>query len=825
MTQTAETTESEQREALLEEARHYEIRDVEQYASGTNLERRAWKARAAKALRHEARKLNIPEEAFLSMDVEDRVVARNESTSPPEDLDEVEDDEVPVYDSAPTADPVEPARRDGVTIGPIKETEVPPTVEDLVGDTPPRNFTDLYARWPMFGEQGGEEYHLRVERVLPKKFHGIDCEGFLANVRRKVSEAQFHRWFGGRLYNVTLYGPDPRGRRDPNGDIVIKRLTEPFEVRVPGRPPNLAVLPKSEPETPQMTQSENPYASVPTADSGIPKTPAEAQALKHTYEFAGGVMRTQIEENERLRQEAAKGGQATQHMFGLFQQQSDKAVTAVQQEASRREQLLQEQIAAERQRQEALRLELEQIRQQTESIKQDASSSAMDMMRLRDKDSQQVYQTLQAQHDALIRQLNDRHTDDLRRADERHKDTEEHWRRILDQERQAAREREQSLKDEMDRVRRDAREDADRRLADAKESYEARLRDQEKAHEREVRSMKENGDVKLTTKDSAAQFEITRLRERIEELQRDLDVAREEARQAGDPVEVLEKAKAQMEALGYQEKDADAPKSALERLAQTFGTGLQQAMANADKWMPQAAAAAQSLRGVPPAMPGQMPPPALPPGAMPSSPAQQRAAVPQQRPQRRIPQVRPRRAAQFASDGAPVETQVITPDIPMGVQPKSQEQPQEPGEVEAPANAAAPLEPQHMPQPPQDPQQVPAAPAHAMPPEQQQAQQGQPMIQLPPNPFSQVFPEEAVIMFLQRCEQSIEMSTAPADFATLFQAQYPAESRQLVDTFKVEQVYEYLEQIPAASTSPILRRDGRKWMSKLWAAIAKAPKS
>src|SRR5690606_9741859 len=141
-------------------------------------ERGLVKARHMKRLRQRAQEAGIDPDAFLAMTEDERQRALSDADAdseeahgdegiadddsgndsdegaPPVSADGIPDlrlrasSPLPVYTDAPDVPPDEPdpLRRQGVTVGPIRETERAP---DLVGERKPRTLTDLYARWPV----------------------------------------------------------------------------------------------------------------------------------------------------------------------------------------------------------------------------------------------------------------------------------------------------------------------------------------------------------------------------------------------------------------------------------------------------------------------------------------------------------------------------------------------------------------------------------------------------------------------------------------------------------------------------------------------------
>lgn len=781
--------------------------DVELYVVSTDRERRIIKMNAHRALKRRARKLGFDPEEFVEWTPEKRRAAEREApqeaprtckprkpaepveSSEPSEKNDPEGDEVYYEGMEVPADEIDPCRRTGITIGPIVEEDRPP---DLVGDQPPLTLADLYARWPI-GRPGGDDYYIRVERIHPKKFQDVNCAGFLAEVRRPMTEEQFQRWFGGREYHLTLYGPDPRGRRDGNGDVIIKRLTAPIHVVVPHIPPNLNVMPAMAPPSKQeQTMHQDPSNPFATVFPRPPMTSADANIHASSLRFAETMFKQQ---EERIREAERRGrgnGADPMHLLNFAGDMTKTQVEALSKDAERREQILREQLAVEREERKEQEQEIRELKRVMQENGMSRQGESIELLKYGDAANQrqaeyyrQQLEIAQRSSEEQLRLLREAHSEELKRERDRLRDLEDHFKRVAEEDRRAAAEREKTLKDEVERVRREERDNAERRVGEVEKAAQQRYQDAEKAHEREMRTIKDNLDVKFTSERNKLEFELSSVRDRMEEAKAEAQRVRDES----DPVQIIEKRKAEMKALGFIERDPEAPTSVWERFAQAAGGGVGQFLANTDPGALMGALSAITGGRAPqqgrPQVPGRAPH-QLPPGH-PQADAQQ---VSQRR----------RRAETWASQGSPIAK---TPgpsaphDAPMGMQP--------PGEQPAPAASS-----------PQPEQPAPAAPPA---PEQQQAQQAPPQIKLPPSKFHEIFDDQAILSFLQNVEGAINMSFPPKEFAKQFYQQFPEQSVKLAQRYKPQDAVDYVRSIPQAAGSPILRRDGGKWLDKMWPAI------
>jgi hypothetical protein len=778
---------------LRNEAAHLEA-DIDLYFQSTPRERRVLKMNAVRALKRRARENGFDPEEFVDWTPEKRQESIAEATErrkqqnapPTEDSPTVftEGMEVPPND-------LDPHRREGMTVGVIVEES-----DDLVGDhAPPLTLADLYARWPI-GRPGGDDFYVRVERIQPKKHQELNCAGFLAKVRRPMTDEQFAKWFGGREYHLTVYGPHPRGRRDSNGDIIIKRLTAPIHVVVPHVAPNLDVMPALAPPAQQemdmYPQEHNPFATVmPRA----PTTASDANIHASSLRFFESVLKQNNEELRDARRQATTSDPTK--LLSFATDMSKTQLDALKDDAHRREAILREQLTEERNERKEQEQELRELKRQMEALGVSRAGDSIEFLKFGDQSAQrqadyykQQFETSQRSHDEQMKLLRQAHDEELKRERERLRDLEDHFKRISDDERRASSEREKALKEEVDRVRREERDNADRRVGEVEKTAQRRYDDLESAHSREMRTIKDNMEVRATAEKNRMEFELAAVRDRMEETKSEMARIREEA----DPIKALEKYKEGAKAFGLVEKDADAPATVWERFAQAAGGGVGQFLANADLSAIMAAIGSGAGRVQ---APGGRPRP--PGGRPPQLPAGQRQAPPPQQP----PPQRRSRAAAWASQGSPVEKQY--PVAPSGTVHTSEVP------TEAPPSQAVPPQ-----QPPPPPTPVAAPPQQQPPPTNPPPP---PNIRLPPGKFHALFNDESIFVFLNRMEGAINMGFPPEGFARQFHKQFPEQSVQLAQQFQPDDAIEYVRSIPQAAGSPILRRDGKKWLEKMWPAI------
>lgn len=702
-----------------------------------------------------------------------------------------------------------PRRRDGPTVGRIKQLEpsVRP-VADLVGDRPPTNLADLYYRWPI---EENDQYYIRLERTKPKRYQGVDVAGFVADIRgRRVTEAEIQQVYGGTEYKLTLYGPDPRTRPDENGDLKIKPLAAPFTLTVPVLPPNIYALPGTENS---MTQPNpmNPFAQRPTnnSDAAIHKTDTQYKQW----------------EAEKQAEREAKVAEMNLGMFQTVMSTSEKQIEREREEARRKEERHEKELAAEREAREKREEALRNAKEESNSamlqlFKEVSPDREAEIRRMVDSHGMQM-DTLRRAFDDQIKTMRDRHDGDLRRADERLKDTETQYRLLLEQERssnqktidterQSWAQRERDLRDQFDKQLTSLEKQHTQRVDDLKERHSTEVKNLERAQVQMMNVIKESFDTKVAVSEQTHGLMMQHAGERLDDARADAERARAEAEEAKDITAVLDRAKAQAEALGFTKPEDGAPKDWKERLVTMLGTGVSQFVGGAQEWMPQVMENRQNRQL-------QM--------------AQMAAAQNQQQQQQRVAAARqaaarqqavaqsantPAAAEQRRSRGAQWATEGQAPPRPVTTEPGFQE----------PAQSAPPPRPEPKQEQTAAPEQKPAEQSIVttdgaeVPEESGNGSSSMPSIF--PQKFLDHFSEEVVIGVVSQVESQIKLQQPAPEFGELFVDQFPAEAERLVKNFEPQEIVDAIKAIHGAEMSPILSRDGQKWLQGLWKGISRA---
>lgn len=833
---------------ILTESKLYSV-PYRAYSDMTPRERGAVKARWAKKVRGEATLRRLDPDEFVAMTEEAREAARKSHPEQPraprpaqqkqkktissfqdvadkyrtlDDSDEPEEEESEPEPRARRSPPVadmydeglasgdphspmdevpatedDPRMRTTATLGEVRPTDN----QDLVGWATPRNLRDVYARYTV----GDGQHFIRVERIDPKVWQQIPCAGYLGEIREPISEPEFHAWYGGRVYALTVYGPDPKGRRDSSTGLpVIKAKTEPFRYTVPMLPPNLSVLPGTNPTKQQGETQMHPFTM--PQQGAMPATPADATMHRTTIDFLSTLLSRGDKEREELRHSVMQGG-GQKEVVQAVTEANKAAIEAANRAAEMREKTLQEQLSKERDDRRRLEEKLDKLVEQQHQGRSNPAQDAAELMRvanpgknaeeqvtrMRDSHKEEM-DRLREGHKEALSALKERQDDELKRVRLRLDDVEKHGRDKVEEVEKRLREREKELRDQMDQQRRDERDSADRRVSETVARFEDRLKDIREQHTRELRMQESQHVTRVDTTKSAWDMQLANQKERNARLEEELAAAKEEAEQSKDPVAVIGKITSQAEALGFSKKDENEPQTAWERFAATTGMGLSKALESIDTWLPKAMAA-RGAEGPPTGAPRM-----LPPGAQPQPQQQQR------QPQR--PQVR--RTPAWATQGSiPVANHhpTIPPDVQPQQQPQVQVQPQTPF-----------IQPMQVAQPVSEPvQQQPMQPEPQHVPQEQPEQQsnGESTNQK----FGSVFPDDVIVQFRSEVERAISAGMPPSEFARRFVEAFPEPSLALVRVHKPEDFGEIVKKMPQGAESVILRRDGKKWIEKLWQEI------
>lgn len=750
-----------------------------------------------------------PREAVLRRHQEERAAQRQQ---PPEEPVNTNWGDVP-QESA------DDELREHMTIGDL-EPEAGETLPDTAGRAPPRTLTDICATYPI----GNGLHYMSIERKKPDMFGGVPCSGWMGDVFHAMSSSEFRQTFGGGLYEVVICGPDPRGRQDPiSGKPIIKSLTKPIPIRVPGHPTAETLGGIAEGGT---SRSRGMFPSPFGHRGTTPVTTAEASMHSDAVRAMSDIAREERKRNDLLMGRQTGG---VEPAVAAVRDTAREATQAVREASSETHKLLQTQLEAERKRGEELasrhERELAEMRRQLEQLKEKPTEAGEAWKAL-----SQMTQAIAPGKNAgdELARVHEAHRHELTRIEETHRREIESLRagfddRVkilqaqLDTERQRAKDDVKEATDRFERKERETLASHEARIRETRERYETREKDAETRHradldrvkaehERELRDVNGRNELVRTTEKQAAEGRIAQYKDRIELLKEEVDKAKDEASKKGDFIEQYVEFEKKAGVFGFAKADAAAPQSWQDRLADAFGKALQ----NADKITGNIASAVRDKRDTTAmqvaqaqhaaAMAGQRQVQGLPPG---QPPAQQRTI--------RGPggtPVRPTRTV-WATGGdttPPAPGVVGTPVTPGSVPPA------QPVVIAQPAVEPV-VAPQAAPAPP-------AAPVTALPVQPQPQPQPQPR---PPQAAAQggngfAIDPSLMEQFRIWAEGEIENKSDPVAFGREFVERLGvAEAAPILLNLKIDALFEALAATAEMHGSPILRRDGQAFMRKAWA--------
>ena len=159
-----------------------------------------------------------------------------------------------------------------------------------------------------------------------------------------MREGQFAEYYGGGIYYLTVYGPDPKGRHDPiNGVPIVKALTKPIRITMRGAPV-LDIEPGDEPGAmPHWARGRGEDMREfwdPTMGRGgmplrrpMPPTPAEATIHGQALNFATEQVREERREARDARRRAEEmGGSGVSSVVSAVSDQAKQTVDTLREE-------------------------------------------------------------------------------------------------------------------------------------------------------------------------------------------------------------------------------------------------------------------------------------------------------------------------------------------------------------------------------------------------------------------------------------------------------------------------------------------------------------
>lgn len=649
--------------------------------------------------------------------------------------------------------------------------------QDDFSDGKMRNFDDLFGKYPI----GDGEYFVYIERKSPTMFRGVSVGGMQKPIEQQMDYIEFAGRYGKGTYMLTVYGPTPRGRLDEEGKLKRKAFTKPLKVIVPDphgdNPPN--------PEMAQVAvaddEDEEPGMSVYGGRSSRRggATDADAQIETARMEHESGREernqrredsqreRRERKERERLDEERSHNQQNSGFVERLLERSQDE-IRELRSGGSNDLGGMAEILTAMKPDGPGK----EELHRLQSDISEERRRAGEDMNRMRETHAREV-DRIREEHRGEVNRLRDDNTRHEREERERvavsSKDRDESARRQVE----------------------DARNESTRRITELTTQYESRIAAESRQHDRDLSSHRETGKLTSTTINSGfetrlevKQQEINRLSTELIQTKADLEI--EKGKTLADRVNEFAGA---AESLGWS-KDEGGEKDWKTMIGESLAGLVTQAPMVAANVM-------SSLKGVPPA-------PQLPLG--------QQGPAPQNY------------GPVYATDGVDMDLGQTQAGGPLGhdvIQPggdlyddlQPTETPTEGPEDVVEDIPQQPLQeqPQAAPQPQTQPQPQPQPQQTALvAPVQEEAQ----------NSSGMNVSDEQILQFSEMFRQAFTQGGQPVEFAEEIIAQMtPIMAGAIVRDIPVARVTGVLQAAPTGDSDPLVRRDGQKFMAKVWELV------
>lgn len=739
-----------------------------------------------------------------------------------------------------------------------RPTMQPAEVHDFVGELPtPKRFEDLMSHLAE-ADWGSGQWMVTVERKSPKNWHGVLVAGELTPIRRPIDRAEFINTYGGGEFILILYGPPKRGAaRDPDGRPRFKPYTQPVKYTL--SPHHYGCIVPPDEDVDDEPEDDPTMRTYGTAFTRGPRSNADAkiheQDRLHEREMLDRQERREREEREQRRrdeQEAERRGvdvaeliaNRAQHEAEMAERRHEREIRELKGAFTQQMEMVRNQLEEQMHRPsetqdfgKALAAVLGALNQNKEGVSQAELSRLQDQAtrerealtkaRSDERDSltkqhAQQIESMRAEHGRELKGLQDRADERVRQAEARaleaDRRTAERVKEVEEKAERRIRELESRQEERVREIQRDADkrvEEAERRaertvtdvrdelrkgLDEAHRHAEQRMKDEERNHQRDMRAKDESTTMRLESQKQMYENRISTLNDRVTQLVSEVERMRGEIERAKDLPGQVAKLKETAELLGMREGDgveeAEPPKDWKElvfrlgmKLPEMFGAAGETLMQIRQQGVPQ-----------------------LPPGAH-----QQGAYAAMMNDQGQPGGYAPQGGLR-GQDGAPFYAQ---PPLAFGTE-DGPDFYDEPDDSPPPRSAGPPVAPPG----PQAPQ-APRAPPSPPPQQQQQAPRPPPA---PPRPPAQAAPppqpppgqvDDAQLAHWKTVLEGALAAGVPPDlFAQQFvQEVGPQMAAYIHANVSPERIIQVVQQQPGGAQSPIVRRDGTKWLRQVWAKV------
>ena len=714
----------------------------------------------------------------------------------------------PAFHSAEDAVPPEttdPAFRERPTISAVTLTDdarTDPYDPDAPPDAPPepaadwdgkfRSLEDLNYVFPF--DNGTGQYFVTVMRKQPKAWDGMSTYGRQRNIQHeRLSYHEFVAAYGGGQYELMVYGPPKRGREyDRNGQLVPKPLLKaPISLTVPWmgdggvspNPDSAAIFEGQTQAMPATVPGDIPSALM----SSRIRNSADANIYKEHVQHEQWREERAEERRERQR-ERVRSDQLTQGE--LLTRAHKQAVDLLTEQLH----AAQEEARALRQQKPSSTAELGQLLAMVQR-----PPSEQELERMRSSHKNELERTQEA-HRRELEVVTAKAVEDLRRAEERGerhtadltRRYEDEVRRLTDQlkvleerlvrERDADREQHrrdtEHLQAEHKREVTYLQAEHDRVLTAQRQHFEARLSDEQRANERDRALRGELTNSQIAVERARLETDAKNTERRNAELVAENQRLRSELDKKGDLGRQIKVITENAALLGMRrdeggdggEAEEGNWKTMLGKVGLGFVQQLPQIIENASKAVSQVRTAAPAGPPAPPPAQGQFGGP---------------------------------RAAPLPPTSAPIVPPFYTEEFAHTAPPLPAAFQGAPGPYGYPTSPA------------------PSGPS-APPPAQSAAPPAQPAGAPPAAPEPPAINDAQVLEYRPHLEAALSSGVPPEEVAADLVRTYPAEAVKGIASLIGPDLVAAVLQRNNLGTSPLVRRDGQRFLAKLQSAILAA---
>jgi len=448
-------------------------------------------------------------------------------------------------------------------------------LDDAPERDPRRNSPEtLFDLFSMFPELDGVNQTIRVERKEPKNYTGLKVAGWMRDITRPITLAEWQEIYGGGTYRLYMYGmPKRGGTMNRDGRMNMVRLADPITFVFPGTPSGQAEVYASE--------EEAMNAEIGSRLQRGPASIADASIVKE--QLAADLKREERQENrekskdERLDEERKK---REQEQVGVLHQVTTLTGQMLEMQAEFRR----EQLESERAHHRELR-ERDEKWEQRFSDANDKRPQAPDQLQTAleiskslngdGKGSTAMLETLRGEHTRETERLQHQIKEERDRADARIKDAEARAdARVKDHEQRTA-SLERDLRERSDREVTRVKEEADRRINDLQHQHTTAMAAETRNHERDLNSLKAQHAMLLESQKGSFEMRLETARGEVKRTQGEADRYKSEAEDNKDVVGKLKKLKEDAQELGMVEAadNVPEPQTVVQMLTQA-GAGL-----------------------------------------------------------------------------------------------------------------------------------------------------------------------------------------------------------------------------------------------------------